>query len=334
MDAVIAWVDGSDPDHLAKRQAAMRRLGLAGDRAAVAATRFSDLGEVYFCVASILKHAPFIRRIHIVTDAQSPAHIGAFADAGLCAKDRIRIVDHRHLFRDHLSALPCFNSQSIEALIWAIEGLDDEFLYFNDDFFLNGPLRRDDLVTHDGRLRLEGQLRPVWPTLTRHRLRQALLGRGRARSSSSVAQARAAVLAGCRRYVPLLHIPRPVRTSTLRDFFAAHPDVLRDQLRHAFRADGQFVPNTLANMIELAAGTAVLQPARPLIYLKPGDTEAGFQRQLALIGQDGWRYGCVQSLDDFAPERRAALIGRLSQVLASHLPSPVITALTGPVAPE
>ena len=71
-DAVIAWVDGNDPKHLFKKAQALKALGLisALDLNGTKATRFANNGEIYYCVASILKYAPFVRRIYIVTDAQ------------------------------------------------------------------------------------------------------------------------------------------------------------------------------------------------------------------------------------------------------------------------
>lgn len=71
IDAVITWVDGDDPAHKAKRMkyASSEVLG-AADKAAD--TRFSDLGEIFWCVASLNRFAPWLNRIYIVTDAQDP----------------------------------------------------------------------------------------------------------------------------------------------------------------------------------------------------------------------------------------------------------------------
>ncbi|WP_173488369.1 stealth family protein [Aliiroseovarius sp. xm-v-204] len=143
MDAVITWVDGNDPDHKAKRLAYQGKQTKL-HTAATSDTRFDSQNEVYFCIASILKYAPFIRTIHVVTDNQSPAFLKRFSDEGLCAPDRIRLVDHREIFRGHEDVLPTFNSNSIEAMLCNVEGLAEYFVYFNDDVFVNCPLSEED----------------------------------------------------------------------------------------------------------------------------------------------------------------------------------------------
>ena len=71
IDAVITWVDGDDPRHRAKRQqfGTQRQFSeenVAGD------TRFKSLGEIFYCVASINRFAPWINKIYIVTHEQNP----------------------------------------------------------------------------------------------------------------------------------------------------------------------------------------------------------------------------------------------------------------------
>ena len=71
IDAVIAWVDGNDPVHKKKRHeyAGVKELSndeVGGD------IRFTSVGEIRFCVASLLRFAQFIRKIFIVTDGQDP----------------------------------------------------------------------------------------------------------------------------------------------------------------------------------------------------------------------------------------------------------------------
>ncbi len=322
VDAVIAWVDGSDPAHAAKRAAALARLGLSVDTNLnfAAPTRFSDLGEIYWCIASILKYAPFIRRIHIVADDQRPAALDAFCREGICGPERIDVVDHRSLFRGHEDCLPTFNCRTIESLSWRIDGVAEHVLYFNDDFFLNGPLSAGDLLTDDGKLRLEGKLAPVGWTLTKHRLRKTLAAlRGRRQPTGyKLAQAQAAQLVGHRRYLSTAHIPHLLRSATLRDYFAAHPERLARQLSHQFRSVEQFSPWALSNELERAAGRAVVTTPRPSVYLTPQGSD-----DLSALSDERIRYGCVQSLDLFAPEKRTRLRAAMQQKLAGYLPRAV-----------
>ena len=93
IDVVIAWVDGADPKHRAKH---LRHLKPGAKERM---TRFADRGEIYHCIASILKFAPFINRIWVVTDAQRPKFLGRVCKAGLCSADFIRVVDHTEVVR-------------------------------------------------------------------------------------------------------------------------------------------------------------------------------------------------------------------------------------------
>ena len=145
IDIVIPWVDGDDPVLAAKRRQYLT--GKREDKHAdvAAATRYCDLGVIFWCIDSINIFAPFIRKIFIVTDGQDPhleEHLTARFPKGHIP---VEIVDHSVIFKGYEKYLPTFNSRSIEALIWRIPGLSEHFLLMNDDFFLAGP----DLVGKD-----------------------------------------------------------------------------------------------------------------------------------------------------------------------------------------
>ncbi|MDA9187728.1 Stealth CR1 domain-containing protein, partial [Flavobacteriaceae bacterium] len=70
IDIVVAWVDGSDPILFKKRMGYLK--GEEKKHPGAAATRFHSLEEVHFCVLSILKFAPFVRKLFIITDQQDP----------------------------------------------------------------------------------------------------------------------------------------------------------------------------------------------------------------------------------------------------------------------
>ncbi|WP_162177225.1 Stealth CR1 domain-containing protein [Thioclava indica] len=323
MDAVIAWVDGSDPAHHAKRMAAMREAGLVdGDANFLAPTRFSDLGEIYYCIASILKYAPFIRHIYVLGDAQQPANLDEFARQNICAPDRIRFVDHRDLFRGYESYLPTFNSRTLESMFWNIEDAAEYLLYFNDDFFLNGPVEFANYVGPDGTLLLEGGYRSATKAIWKHRIRRwryRLMGKGIVPTRYKMAQALAADLLGKSRYFALEHVPHPLRTRTLADYFDAHPEALRHQLSYKFRAPQQFLPYALSNEIELMNGRAKEEKNRATVYLTPSDRMSQ-DELLRLLGDTRLRSGCIQSLDEFPEERRTQLRAAMAEKLKGYLP--------------
>src|SRR5215216_4751317 len=105
VDAVVAWVDGSDQKHHAKRKRYLADPGWNAkkpERAATDDRRFSDNDEIRFCLRSIRNYAPWIRTIWLVTDNQFPAAI----DRAIAEQENIRVVDHREIFRGYEQMLP------------------------------------------------------------------------------------------------------------------------------------------------------------------------------------------------------------------------------------
>ena len=72
VDAIIAWVDGSDPVLAEKRSRYVRGGESASLSSGAHSTRFASINEIRYCVLSIFKFAPFIRNIFIITDGQDP----------------------------------------------------------------------------------------------------------------------------------------------------------------------------------------------------------------------------------------------------------------------
>jgi hypothetical protein len=135
IDAVFTWVDGSDPEWLQRKMAA---LAPSEARHAVAAnsSRFHNRDELRYAMRSVHSFAPWIRRIFLVTDGQLPSWLDP-------AHPMVTVVTHAELCAD-LGARSSFNSHAIEARLHRIPGLAEHFLYFNDDVFLGRPL----LPTH------------------------------------------------------------------------------------------------------------------------------------------------------------------------------------------
>ena len=151
IDAVITWVDGDDPRHRAKRQRFGTQKHFAEENVA-GDTRFSNLGEIFYCVASINRFAPWINKIFIVTDEQNP-NLEPFLEQHFPqGYIPIEIVDHKTIFRGYEHYLPTFNSISIESMTWRIPGLSDKFIEFNDDFVLCAPVTPADFFAGENKL--------------------------------------------------------------------------------------------------------------------------------------------------------------------------------------
>lgn len=145
VDAVYTWVDDSDPEWRARRDAALggHDDGSSPDHGAV---RFRNRDELRYSMRSLAMYAPWIRHIYLVTAGQTPTWLN---------KDHpdVTVIDHRDLFADPDAALPTFNSHAIESQLHRIEGLSEHFLYFNDDVFLGRPTTPDTFFLSSGAAR-------------------------------------------------------------------------------------------------------------------------------------------------------------------------------------
>ncbi|MEU5954182.1 stealth conserved region 3 domain-containing protein [Streptomyces sp. NPDC047525] len=142
VDAVYTWVDDADPEWRARRAAA---LGGPDDDTSPdhGAVRFRNRDELRYSMRSLAMYAPWIRHIYLVTAGQTPSWLNA-------AHPDVTVIDHRDLFADPDSALPTFNSHSIESQLHRIEGLSEHFLYLNDDMFLGRPTTPDTFFHSSG----------------------------------------------------------------------------------------------------------------------------------------------------------------------------------------
>lgn len=310
VDAVITWVDGADPAH---RDKLARYLAAIGGKPppVASATRFHDAGEIDWCIASILRHAPWFERIVIVTDAQVPPLVARAAGTPLAA--RVRVVDHRELFAGFEQHLPTFNSRAIISMLWRIDGLSERFVYFNDDFSLLRPVAETDFF-RDGKVVLRGTWRAQSHRRWSRRLVDALRGPRVDRAGNHVAQELSARLAGFdERYYRMYHNPYPFRRATLRAFFDAHPALLEDNASHRLRSSRQFKGEVLAAHLEIAQGTAILDNALHTVQLKPGEQAPWrLRRKLREADRDpAAAFACVQSLDRASPALQDEIVGWL-----------------------
>ena len=124
IDLVYMWVDGNDPKWLEKKQRFMKK-------AVNTVGRYVDNQELKYSLRSVEKHLPWIRKIFILTDDQTPA----FLDT---SHPKIEIVHHTDVIPHEI--LPLFNSSLIEYFICKIPDLSEHFLFANDDMFVNADL--------------------------------------------------------------------------------------------------------------------------------------------------------------------------------------------------
>ncbi len=131
IDFVITWVDGSDPEW----QAAYKKwLPANTEGLDVSEARYRDWGLLQYWFRGVEKFAPWVRKIHFVTNGQIPSWLNV-------NHPKLHLVNHKDIMPSE--ALPTFNSNAIEMNIGKIEGLSENFVYFNDDVFLVGDVTPD-----------------------------------------------------------------------------------------------------------------------------------------------------------------------------------------------
>lgn len=161
IDLVYLWVDGNDPQWQAKRNAI---IGRTEEQSAVNCDgRYTDNDELKYSLRAIEMYASWIRRIFIVTDNQIPKWLDT-------SHPKIRIVDHKEIMPPE--SLPCFNSALIEHFLYRIPGLAEQFLYANDDMFINKPVTPETFFMLDGLPIIRFNRRPFrkWTLLFKERI--------------------------------------------------------------------------------------------------------------------------------------------------------------------
>jgi hypothetical protein len=316
VDIVIAWVDGNDLELKRKRHKY-----LTGEDAsdAISDTRFASNDEIYYNIASILKYVPFARHIYVVTDNQRPEWIDQFAAQGLCSADKIRVVDHKEIFRGYEQHLPTFNTRSIESMLWNIEGLSDYFIYLNDDFFFNSEAKLEDFLNAD-QIVVHGHWQGSFALKAKLKYRKFLNKKfGKPlQPKHMVAQMLSADRLGfSKEFFEIHHYPHIVDRNILKNYLLSEPDLLETQIKFKFRSIEQINPITLMNHLKIKNQQAILKPDLALAYLK---NENSLKEFLSAIENTEVKYGCMQSLDQFDANNIQKITYALNHKFIGFLP--------------
>lgn len=128
IDAVFTWVDGNDIDWMSRKSNFLHdKPEKLQNKKVNSKGRFFDNDELKYSLRSIYQFAPWINNIYIITDNQTPKWLNI-------DHPQINIVDHKEIFDS--KDLPSYNSMAIEMNLHKINGLNNFFLSFNDDFFI------------------------------------------------------------------------------------------------------------------------------------------------------------------------------------------------------
>ncbi len=126
IDFVITWVDGNDPEWIKQKNE------YNPDKSAdIGGNRYRDMGLLRYWFRAVEKYAPWVNKVHFITCGHLPEWLNTDCE-------KLNIVKHSDYIPEKY--LPTFNSHPIELHMHRIEGLAEQFVYFNDDFILNGPV--------------------------------------------------------------------------------------------------------------------------------------------------------------------------------------------------
>ncbi len=133
IDFVITWVDGNDEKWRNERNKYKneKQENKTDDNEA----RFRDWNLLKYWFRSVELHAPWVRKIHFITCGHLPEFLNVKAP-------KLNIVRHSDYMSEEY--LPTFSSHPIELCMNKIKGLSEQFVYFNDDMFLNNKVNPKD----------------------------------------------------------------------------------------------------------------------------------------------------------------------------------------------
>lgn len=152
IDFVITWVDGSDEKWLAEKRAiAEGQPSLEKPRFDSSDLRFrNDFDFLKYWFRGVEKFAPWVNRIFFVTAGHLPDWLNL-------QHPKLKIIHHSDFIPKEF--LPTFNSHTIENNLHRIAELSENFVYFNDDFYLLKKTRPEDFFK-EGQYQGKTQLLP------------------------------------------------------------------------------------------------------------------------------------------------------------------------------
>ncbi|BFU21114.1 glycosyltransferase, putative [Entamoeba histolytica HM-1:IMSS-B] len=150
VDVLWLYVNGDEPNW-------KREFGkyVAGD---IPQIRYRDYETIKYSMRSVFENVPFELHWHLVV--QDEYQIPSFLNKSKLiyynnesTPNSLRVIFHRDFFPKEAS-LPTFNSNAIEAALGNIKGINECFIYLNDDMLINSPIHASNIFDKDGKIRV------------------------------------------------------------------------------------------------------------------------------------------------------------------------------------
>lgn len=126
IDFVITWLDPSDPEwqQQYKEASASEKYQHVAD---FSLEKYRDWDNLKYWFRGVERHAPWVNKIHFVTYGHLPDWLN-------CEHEKLNIVRHSDYIDEQ--NLPTFNSRTLELSLVKLDELAEQFVIFNDDFFI------------------------------------------------------------------------------------------------------------------------------------------------------------------------------------------------------
>ena len=138
IDIVIPWVDGNDPAWIKEKREYMEKV--FPDMKANSHIRYQNWDNLQYWFRSVEKYMPWVNKIFFVTWGHVPEFLNT-------EHPKIRVIKHTDYIPE--AYLPTFNSGTIEMNYHRIEELSENFILFNDDFFVIRPIAEKHYFKND-----------------------------------------------------------------------------------------------------------------------------------------------------------------------------------------
>ncbi|CAM1346004.1 Stealth CR1 domain-containing protein [Tenacibaculum crassostreae] len=248
IDFVVTWVDMDDPKWIKEFSKYSDKIDNSVNEKSEA--RFRDHGFLRYWFRGIEKFAPWVRKIHFVTSGQKPEWLDE-------NHPKINLVSHSDYIPKEF--LPVFNSNLIEIYMHKIPGLSEQFVYFNDDFFIindvpetrffeNGlPKDIATFRTNTGISQFEKMLKNNIRLINKHFDKKEVLKRDHDKWYHPSYGSRARITKLLKYYNKFItlrtpHNAQPYLKSTFEDVWEHCGEELTEMSKHRFRSDNDYTP--------------------------------------------------------------------------------------------
>ena len=135
IDFVITWVDGTDINWLNEKKKYNSKINVSDT-----ISRYRDMGTLKYWFRAVEKFTPWVNKIYFITYGHLPEWLNT-------KNEKLVIVNHKDFIPAEF--LPTYNSNTIELNLYRINDLSEDFVLFNDDFFILKNMKKEEFFKNN-----------------------------------------------------------------------------------------------------------------------------------------------------------------------------------------